>query len=448
MEALTGLSGRKEAFAQLESAVHLAREADNRLIVALVDLDRFYRLNETRGHEFGDDVLNIVGMRLEEVGPSPARVCRIGGNTYMVSMQLAQGTDSCLHAVEAIKHAVELPIDENGTELYLTSSIGAALFPEDGLSSEQLVCRAESALHQSKNEGGNRTLFYNSDNTHRLHRRIDIEAALRPALYMRQFYLAYQPIFRISDGKMRGFETLIRWKHPELGFISPAEFIPIAEHNGLIVPIGEWVLREACKRISGMNKYGLSPIIMSVNISPVQLQNPTFAQTVLHILDEHNINYSSIELEITENVTLKHSETVLSSLSKLRCAGVRIALDDFGTGYSSLSNLKQLPIHCLKIDKSFIRAIDLPSAERLIVESLVELVHKLGIEVIAEGVEYKEQYELLKSWGCDYVQGFLFGKPMEPDQLDLSMIKTNGKPGDKQINTPGISLDKSGVFKI
>ncbi|MDQ0062318.1 putative bifunctional diguanylate cyclase/phosphodiesterase [Paenibacillus harenae] len=428
MEALTGLSGRKEVFAQLETAVHLARAADNRLIVALVDLDRFYRLNATRGHEFGDEVLNIVGSRLEQAGPSPATVCRIGGNTYMVSMQLKHGTDSCLHAVEAIKHAVELPIDEDGTELYLTSSIGAALFPEDGQSCEQLVCRAESALHQSKSEGGNRTLFYNLDNTYRLHRRIDIEASLRPALYMRQFYLAYQPIFRVSDGKMRGFEALIRWKHPELGVISPAEFIPIAEHNGLIVPIGEWVLREACKRLAGMNNYGLGPLIISVNISPVQLQDPTFAQTVLHILDEHDIDYSSIELEITENVTLKHSEKVLSSLSKLRCAGVRIALDDFGTGYSSLVNLKQLPIHCLKIDKSFIREIDLPSAERLIVESLVDLVHKLGLEVIAEGVEYKEQYELLKSWGCDYVQGFLFGKPMNPGQLDLSMIKTNGTP--------------------
>lgn len=427
MEALTGLSGRKEAFAQLESAVHLARVADNRLLIALVDLDRFYRLNETRGHEFGDDVLGIVGNRLLETGIAPTTVCRIGGNTYMVAMQLAQGTDTCLHAVEAIKHAVELPIEENGTELYLTSSIGAAIFPEDGLASEQLVCRAESALHQSKNEGGNRTQFYNSDNTDRLQRRIDIEASLRPALYMRQFYLAYQPIFRLVDGKMRGFETLIRWKHPELGTISPAEFIPIAEHNGLIVPIGEWVLREACKRLAGMHKYGLGPLIMSVNISPVQLQDPTFPQTVLHILDEYKIQYSSIELEITENVTLKHSDTVLSSLSKLRGAGVRIALDDFGTGYSSLSNLKQLPIHCLKIDKSFIKAIDLPSAERLIVESLIELVHKLGLEVIAEGVEYREQYDLLKSWGCDYVQGFLFGKPMEPEQLDLSMIKTNDK---------------------
>ncbi|MGO4537302.1 putative bifunctional diguanylate cyclase/phosphodiesterase [Paenibacillus sp. 2TAB19] len=427
MEALTGLSGRKEAFAQLESAVHLARVADNRLLISLVDLDRFYRLNETRGHEFGDDVLGIVGNRLLETGIAPTTVCRIGGNTYMVAMQLAQGTDTCLHAVEAIKHAVELPIEENGTELYLTSSIGAAIFPEDGLASEQLVCRAESALHQSKNEGGNRTQFYNSDNTDRLQRRIDIEASLRPALYMRQFYLAYQPIFRLEDGKMRGFETLIRWKHPELGTISPAEFIPIAEHNGLIVPIGEWVLREACKRLAGMHKYGLGPLIMSVNISPVQLQDPTFPQTVLHILDEYKIQYSSIELEITENVTLKHSDTVLSSLSKLRGAGVRIALDDFGTGYSSLSNLKQLPIHCLKIDKSFIKAIDLPSAERLIVESLIELVHKLGLEVIAEGVEYREQYDLLKSWGCDYVQGFLFGKPMEPEQLDLSMIKTNDK---------------------
>lgn len=428
MDEETGLTGRKEAFAKLEAAVHLSRAEDKRLIVALVDLDQFYRLNETKGHDFGNDVLRAVEDRLVRAGAVPSSVCRIGGNTFMAAMEIEQGTDACLQAVEAMKYAVGLPIAENDMELYLTSSIGAAIFPDDGLTSEQLICRAESALHESKKAGGNRTEFYDSDTTKRLQRRIDIEAALRPALYMRQFHLAYQPIYRISNGKMRGFEVLIRWKHPELGGIYPTEFIPIAEQNGLIVPIGEWVLREACKRLVGMNKYGIADITLSINISLVQLQDPTFFRTVLHILDEYGIDRRTIEFEIKENVSLSCSKTVPSVLSSLRAAGLRISLDDFGTGYSSLKHLLQLPITCLKIDKSFIKAIDLPGAERLIVESLIELVHKLGLEVIAEGVEYKEQYELLEAWGCDYVQGFLFSKPMDPGMLDTAFIRSNEMP--------------------
>lgn len=423
MEALTGSLGRKEAFAQLEVAVNVVRAAGKRMVVALVDVDRFYRVNESKGMEFGNHVLFIIGKRLEEARTGASTVSRIGGNTFLVAMPVDKDEDLGWEAVEAIKYAVELPIDDEGAELYLTSSIGAAVFPQDGRTSEQLISRAELALYQSKEQGGNRALFYNIEDTLRLNRRIDIETALRPALYLRQFHLSYQPIYRISDGRLRGFEALIRWEHPELGAVSPSEFIPIAEHNGLIVPIGEWVLREACKMLSGMNKYGLNKLIMSVNVSLGQLQDPTFFRTVLHVLQEYGIEASSIELEITENIMLYSSDAAISSLSRLRAAGVRIALDDFGTGYSSLMNLKQLPIQCLKIDKSFIRKIDLQSAERVIVEGVIRLVHKLGVEVIAEGVEYEEQYRLLSEWGCNFVQGFLLGKPMQPDVLDLSMIR-------------------------
>ncbi|WP_424768684.1 putative bifunctional diguanylate cyclase/phosphodiesterase [Paenibacillus sp. sgz302251] len=424
MDVLTGLPSRKEAFAQLEAAVHAVRAAGKRMVVALVDLDRFYRVNETRGMEFGNHVLRMMSHRLSEARIGSSTVSRVGGNTFLVAVPVEQEEDDrAIHAVEFIKNAVERPIDVHGTELYLTSSIGAALYPQDGRTSELLICRAESALHQSKEKGGNRAQFYNTEDTLQLNRRIDVEAALRPALYLRQFHLSYQPIYRMEDGRLRGFEALIRWNHPELGKVTPNEFIPIAEYNGLIVPIGEWVLREACKTLADMRKYGLDGLLMSINVSPLQLQDPAFPRTVQNILHEYGLDSSFLEVEITENIMIHSSDATIATLSRLRAEGVRVVLDDFGTGYSSLTNLMQLPIQCLKIDKSFINQIDLQSAERVIVEGIIKLVHKLGLEVIAEGVEYEKQYELLREWGCNYVQGFLLGKPMAPDDLDLSTIQ-------------------------
>lgn len=417
MERWIDLHGRQEAFTQLEIAINNARAANKRLLVALVDLDRFYRVNETRGTEFGNYVLAVITERLAEgthlTDATISVVSRLSGNTFLVIMEVDPDASQCWLAVEAIKFAVEKPIIDGVNELYLTSSVGASLFPQDGYTSEQLICRSESALYQTKENGGNRVLFYNSEDTMRMNRRIMIETGLRPALFLRQFHLNYQPIFRLSDGRLRGFEALIRWQHPELGDITPNEFIPIAEHNGLIVPIGEWVLREACKKLAYLNELCSLQLTMSINISPAQLIDPTFTGTVLNVIHDYALPANSIEFEITEHIMIHSSELSISALSRLRAAGVRIALDDFGTGYSSFSNLKQLPIHCLKIDKSFVKQIDMQSAERHIVEAIIGLVQKLGLEVIAEGVEFEGQYELLKEWGCNYVQGFLLGKPMD-----------------------------------
>lgn len=432
MDALTGLPCRKEAFAQLEVAVNLVRAAGKRMVVALVDLDRFYRINETKGTEFGNYVLYMMGQRLSESRRASTTVSRVGGNRFLVAMTVEQDETQSLQAVEALKNAIERPIEVDGAELYLTTSIGATLYPKDGRTSEQLIYRAESALYQSKEQGGNQARFYSTEDTTQLNRRIDIEAALRPALYTDEFNLSYQPIYRIKDGKLRGFEALLRWEHSVLGDISPSEFIPIAEQSGLMVPLGEWVLKQACRMHTNINQHGLIRLIMSINVSSVQLQDATFSQSVLNTLKEHKVDPSSFEIEITENMILYHSDTVISNLSKLRAAGVRIVLDDFGIGFSSLANLKQLPIHSLKIDKSFIRKIDLHCAERIIVEGVISLAHKLGLEVIAEGVEYKEQFEILDEWGCNYVQGFLLGKPQEPNVLDLSIIPCSEyKAGNK-----------------
>lgn len=422
MDVLTGMPGRMEAFAQLEVAVNVVRATGKRMVVALVDLDRFYRVNEKMGTDFGNHVLHIMNERLTAARTAASTVNRIGGNRFLVAMPVEHSDNSGFQAVEVIKNTIERPIDVEGTELYLTSSIGATLFPQDGRTSEQLICRAESALHLSKAQGGNRALFYNTEDTLRLNRRIDIEAELRPALYLRQFHLSYQPIYRMEEGKLRGFEALIRWNHPKLGEVKPSEFLTVAEQNGLIIPIGEWVLREACRMLSSTKQNGLSALIMSINISPLQLQDSSFSRTVLHVLEEFGLEPSDLELEITENSLIYNSSVAISTLNWLHAAGMRIVIDDFGTGYSSLVNLKRLPMQCLKIDRSFIKRIHLKSSERIIVEDVIKLVHKLGLEVIAEGVENKEQYKLLKEWGCDFVQGFLCGEPKAEDILDLTLI--------------------------
>ncbi|MFF2889806.1 putative bifunctional diguanylate cyclase/phosphodiesterase [Paenibacillus sp. NPDC057967] len=427
MEGPIELSGRGKAFMQLELAIQGARVSGKRLLVALVDLDKFYRVNETRGTTFGNDVLTIIAARLEQTEAAYSEaakpgVYKIDSNTFLVMMEVGKEAKQCWKAVDGIKHEVEKPVSDSGKELYMTCSIGASLFPQDGLTSERLLCRTESALYQAKEQGGNRTVFYNAEDTNRMNRRIAIEMGLRPALFLRQFHLSYQPIYRLSDGRLRGFEALIRWQHPELGLISPHEFIPIAEYNGLIIPIGEWVLREACKMLADMTKYGLSKLTMSVNISPVQLQDPSFVQTVWNVIQEFSLSRQSVELDITEHIMMHSSEQSIMAITQLRAGGIRIALDGFGAGFSSLHHLMELPVHSLKLDKSFIRRIDLQSAERHVVEAIIGLMRKLGLEVVAEGVEYKEQYELLKEWGCHYVQGYLLGMPMDPTVIDTSML--------------------------
>lgn len=428
MGSSTQLLTRKDAYSFVELSLQQARAAGKRLLVAIVEFDRFYRVVDTKGTEFGNAVLEIMMGRLDETGKllsgiKPPVLCNWGSHSFLYILQESKETDLGWKAVDAVKYSVECPVTAAGTELYLTSSIGACYYPQDGLTSEALICRAESALQMSKDGGGNRISYYHSDDTHQMNRRITVETGLRPALYQRQFHLSYQPIYKLADGRLRGLEALIRWNHPELGMISPNEFIPIAEHNGLIIPIGEWVLRESCRMLAKIRKYGLRDLRMSINISPLQLHDPAFTSTVLGVLEENGMEPSSMELEITEHYLFHTSETAIASLSRLRAAGVRIALDDFGTGYSSFSNLKQLPIHCLKIDKSFIEKIDLEGPERHIVEAIIRLVQKLGVEVVAEGVEYEGQYRLLKEWGCDYVQGYLLGTPMEPLVMDTTMFR-------------------------
>ncbi|MFD0959827.1 putative bifunctional diguanylate cyclase/phosphodiesterase [Paenibacillus chungangensis] len=431
MEAAIDMPGRKAAFLELELAIEHARTTGHHMLVALVDMDRFYRLNETKGNDFGNYVLGVIANRLCEAGATLSgglfnETSRFGGDCFQIVIAFhEQELVRVTHVLEAIKFAVERPIADGEQELYLTSSIGASLYPKDGLTSEQLLCHAELALYRSKESGGNRVEVYSSEDTVQMNRKITIESSLRPALVQRQFHLSYQPVYQLDNGRLRGYEALIRWQHPELGNVSPEEFIPIAEFNGLIVPLGEWVLREVCRRLSDMLRYeGLDHLRISINISSQQLISPSFVSTVINVVDEYELKAESLELEISERRMALHDiQQVAEALSELHAAGVRIVLDDFGKGYSSYTSLKYLPIHSVKIDKSFVKDIDLGGADRYIVESMIQLARRLGLEAIAKGVEFEEQMLLLKEWGCHYVQGYLLGKPMDPTQLDASVFR-------------------------
>jgi len=414
---------RKEVFAQLNIALTLARAEKRRIIVSLVNLDRFYEINETRGSEFGSQVLGIMFDRLKDAVSSEGVACRLEGSKFLLVLPIADDNEHNYSAVESVKNIVERPVAYEGTEVHFTASIGSACFPQDSRISEQLVSRAETALYEAKKQGGNRIVFYREEDTRRLTRKALIETGLRPALYTGQYHIGYQPIYSLQTGRLRGFEAGIRWNHPELGIIPPAEFLPLAEHNGLIIPIGEWVLREACKLVQGMNQYGVSNLSMVVHVSMTQLLDQTLTRTVLHILDEYGLQPNHLELAVTEPAGGSYPEDAVLALGWLRAAGIGINLNKFGHGVSALSSLHQLPISGLAIDKSLVAAIEKEGSERLIVEALVTLAQKLGLEVTAAGIDSEEQYKLLQQWGCHNVQGFLLGKPSEPAMLDLTMMR-------------------------
>ncbi|MFX3633269.1 MAG: putative bifunctional diguanylate cyclase/phosphodiesterase [Candidatus Pristimantibacillus sp.] len=427
MDKIIGLPEWKKAYAKLEVAVNYTRSTGKRLLVALIHLEQLHRINRVEDIDVGTQILEAIGIRLKKDGINASVVCLIGSNVYMVAVEVGERQIDCLRTIEAIRHAVELPAVVKESGAHINSFMGVSLFPQDGRTSEQLINRAEMAMQHSKQLEGNRVSFYSPADTEHINREAILEASIKEALYERQFHLSYQPLYQIDNGRLRGFEALLRWKHAELGNVAPSEFIPIAEQNGLIVPLGEWVLQESCRMLANMNKYGLTELTISINISYKQLLDGAFTNKVNHILEETKLKPSHLELEMTEQVMLHSPETTIKVMNELRASGVRIMLDDFGAESSSLTHLKDYPVDGLKISKVIIKKIECPSAERNIAEAIIGLGHKLGLDIIAVGVEYEEQFELLRDWGCDFVQGLLLGMAQQPDVLDPSFIRQSAK---------------------
>ncbi|GGG06774.1 putative bifunctional diguanylate cyclase/phosphodiesterase [Paenibacillus abyssi] len=418
VDRITGLFGRDAALAVVEQLINDGtRSGEGSYGLMLVDLNDFYRVNETWGTAFGDTVLSVCAQALSNANKHAGYpVCRYGSNTFLLVLK----GDALEAEAVRLRAVIEQPVAIQDQTVHLSATCGMIILNAHNKNAEKLLRHTDTALHEAKSaKGGCRFVVYSSELMKETSRRMLLESELRQALHHNQLRLHYQPQYQTATGRLRGFEALLRWQHPELGSIPPGEFIPIAEETGLIIPIGEWVIREACRKYAEIDPISCSELIFSVNVSAVQLNNPCFEQALMQILGEMNHPPGRLELEITESTLIQNKEASITALNRLRSQGIRIALDDFGTGYSSLSYLIHLPIQCLKMDRSFVKNIDTEMTERRIVESIITLVHQLGIEIVAEGIETREQLALLKEWGCDFVQGYLLGQPQEGRFLPL-----------------------------
>jgi diguanylate cyclase (GGDEF)-like protein len=407
---------------RLSEAVASARHRDQKVAVLFLDLDGFRTINDTLGHAVGDGLLKGISRRLKSSLRKCDMAARLGGDKFAVILTELSSESDASRAAELILESLSEPIPIFRHPTRTTASIGIATFPKDAQDSDDLVKFADAALHHAKSLGVNRIECYAKSMQSATLRRLSIESALRVAIEEESFILHYQPQFDLRRGKIVGAEALLRWQHPDLGLVAPDRFLPVAEQTGLIVPIGEWVLREACQQARKWHEAGHRGLRISVNVASQQFQLPTFAATVRGVLDEFDFEPMLLELEITESSLLNDVEATANTLHELREMGVRLAIDDFGTGYSSLAYLKRLPIDVLKIDQSFVRNLVEDSDDATITMTIVNMAKGLGLSTTAEGVETFQQLLLLGSYGCHRMQGYLFGRPVEPEAF-LSWLK-------------------------
>lgn len=413
-DELTGLPNRALLRDRLLQAISSAERNGRRLWIVFVSLDRFKVINDSFGHSGGDDFLKVVAARLHDAVRGADTVARWGGDEFAILMP-EQGNEEglCTAALQRIMAAVNAAITFEGQEFVLTCSMGVSGYPQDGAEVDTLLERADIAAFHAKSDGRNRFRFHTGDMNQMALARLRTEADLRLAIKRNEFVLHYQPQVELSSGRIIGAEALVRWQHPERGLVGPFDFIDIAEETGLIVPIGEWVLRSACLQNRAWQRRGLPRIRVAVNLSARQFVRENLAESIGVILAEIGLSSADLELELTESVVMNDVEHGIGTLRALKALGVRISVDDFGTGYSSLSYLKRLPINVLKIDRSFVSDIGAGEGDdAAIVSSIIALAHTLKLKVIAEGVETREQLDYLHRNGCDEMQGFFFSKPV------------------------------------
>ncbi len=426
-DALTRLPNRQSFSSALKSAVDYAGRYNQKFAVVLIDIDNFNRVNESLGHRAGDDCLKSVSARLRHclrasdilarLTSKDAPMARMGGDEFILILQNTNDIFEIGQACQRLLDEFNRPVPVHETEVFLSASIGAAVFPGDGTDPEVLLKNTTAALYHAKKKGKSIFSFYSQSMNKASSKLFEMENDLRKAMEKDQFRLYYQPKVRLSDKQIVGAEALIRWEIREKKFIPPSVFIPIAEKNTMILSIGDWVLDTACKTVSNLTKEGRQPLRIAVNMSALQLEQTGQAEKAAAILNRHGILPETMEIEITETLVMSNPETAVENLAQFKQMGFSIALDDFGTGYSSLAYLQKLPIDYVKIDLSFIRQILVSPHDAVMVKTIIDMAHNLGLQVIAEGVEVEEQAVLLEQLGCDIVQGFLFGRPMPEEQF-------------------------------
>ncbi|MDP1989817.1 MAG: EAL domain-containing protein, partial [Syntrophales bacterium] len=418
-DALTGLANRSMFSQRLGHALAQARRNGMQLAVLFIDLDRFKNINDTLGHEAGDSVLKEVAERLHGCLRESDTIGRFGGDEFVALLEGIPQPMHCAEVAQKILAAVARPFALDTQEFHLTASIGISTYPADSEDLQSLLKNADVAMYRAKELGRNNFQFYSAQmNIHTLER-LALESSLRGALERNEFVLHYQPKIDIRSGRIIGMEALVRWQHPTKGLIPPMQFIPLAEETGLIVPIGEWVLRTACACNKSWQEQGLPPLRIAVNLSARQFAYENLLRDVARVLNETGLDAAFLELEITESMVMHDPEHAIELLNKLKAMGISISIDDFGTGYSSLSYLKRFPIDSVKIDRSFIKELPLDSDDAAITQAIIAMAHGLKLKVIAEGAETAEQLSFLRAHNCDEMQGYYFSKPLPEHEFIL-----------------------------
>ena len=445
-DALTGLPNRFLLEDRLQQAIAYANRHESQLAVLIIDLDGFKYINDTVGPSMWRPVLGEVARRLRSVTRRTDTLARIGGDEFCLVLSDLHRAGDSFQVAHTCLDILRKPFLIAEREYSISASIGASFYPEHGAEPEHLQQNADTAMYHAKFNGKNGVQIFTPEINAHLRERLELMADLRHALENGELHLVYQPQF-VSSGVLSGFEALLRWNHPRRGIIPPDKFIPIAEETGFIVPLGNWVLDQACRQLSSWRRSGHSHLRMAVNVSTLQFERQDWMETISDTLKRNGVPPSCLELELTETVVMKNCERAATRLAELRKLGVSSAIDDFGTGYSSLKYLQNLPIDTLKIDQSFIRNLD-PSTDALsgngaIVQAIVTLAQQLGLRVVAEGVETPEELEVLRRLGCDLVQGYLFSRPMSVEDCDQFLSSSSS--GAQQA-MPLLSRSASGAI--
>ncbi len=425
-DSLTNLPNQALFKDRLDQALGLSRRNDDVLAIVLVNLDRFKTINDTLGYVTGDQVLRAVATRLVDCVRETDTVARFGSDEFALLLTHITRAEDAAKIAQNIKHALAAPLTLQDQELFNTASIGISLYPYDARDTVTLMKRAGTALNRAKEQGGNNYEFYTAGRTTRALKQLLLENNMRPGLERDEFIIYYQPQVHIQSFQLVGMEALMRWQHPGLGLLYPAEFIKLAEESGQIVPIGEWTLRTACLQNKMWQEAGFDPLRVAVNISARQFQQSGLVSTVSQILKETEMDPRFLELELTEGSIMKDPDEAIAKLHELKSMGVTISIDDFGTGYSSLNYLKRFPIDTLKIDQSFVGEITTDPDNAAIVNAIITLAHALKLNVIAEGVETQEQLEFLRRLKCDEVQGFLFSEALCVEEFTQLLAERRG----------------------
>ncbi|MGC5327472.1 EAL domain-containing protein [Brevibacillus sp. SYSU BS000544] len=414
---LTGLPNRRLFKDELTKSI--AEISDENIAIMFLDLDRFKIVNDTLGHDKGDLLLQIVATRLQLLFRAPSLIARLGGDEFVILLRQFENQDEVSLIAKQILEMIERPIQIDNHEFYVTASIGIAMYSDLDTTADQLMKQADQAMYTAKANGKNNYHYYVKPPETKRIPRLEMEHYLRKAIEREEFILYYQPVYHIITGNITSMEVLIRWQHPTIGMVSPGEFIPIAEETGLIIPIGEWVLRTACRQNKLWQEQGLPKIPIAVNLSPFQFQQQNIIHQVANALIETGLDPRYLVLEVTESMAMQQVDTVIEKLQELKEMGIQISIDDFGTGYSSLSYLRKFPIDSLKIDQSFVREIVDSPDDIAIVKAIIVMARSLKRSVIAEGVETEEQMSLLRELGCKKMQGYLFSKPIPRQQMEV-----------------------------